>query len=191
LTKVKSRVVFQLEKGDRQTTMLYESRTLVDGGQNHIAQNNLTRKSLGLLRFLWESGSRRTVYTIIVKQSEIARKLDITRQALSIHVRRLRDMGLIQIGRGFVNVTEAGLRTLGIHSNPAIVLVKLTPQRRASLLEEVRALPIIEFYRVTGEVDFVVLVEQQRLDEVLQALSGKEGVIETKTLISIDAINSG
>jgi hypothetical protein len=44
---------------------------------------------------------------------------------------------------------------------------------------------------VTGEVDFVVLVEQQRLDEFLQALSGKEGVIETRTLISIDALNSG
>jgi DNA-binding Lrp family transcriptional regulator len=171
--------------------MLYKSRSLVDGAQDHVAQNNLTRKSLGLLRFFWESGSRRTVYTIGVKQSEIASKLDITRQALSIHVRRLRDMGLIQIGRGFVNVTEAGLRTLGIHSNPAIVLVKMTPQRRASLLEEVRTLPIIEFYRVTGEVDFVVLVEQQRLDEFLQALSGKEGVIETRTLISIDALNSG
>lgn len=181
-----------MEKSNGGAVTLYERNVPVERNQTMVAQssNLLTKKSLGLLKFLWQTGARRTVYTVNVKQSDIAKKLAITRQALSIHVRRLRDMGLIQIGRGFVNITEDGTRALGIHVSPAIVLVKVTPQKRAALLEEVKSLGTIELYRVTGDVDLVLLVEQQRLDEVLNALSSKEGIIETRTLISIDGIRS-
>ncbi len=148
----------------------------------------LTRKSFQLLKMLWENGNRKTVYCFYGKQTEIARKWHVTRQALSIHFKRLRESGMVQTGRGFVNVTEEGLRAIGYNSNPVIVMVSISPQKRLEVFATVKALPAVQVFRVTGDVDVVLILEQDKLDETLATLGSTEGVVETKSLVSIEAI---
>ena len=142
-------------------------------------------KSLQILKLLSQSGYRRMVYTVDVEQSALARELHITRQALSSHFKKLRESGLVQIGRGFVNVTEDGLKILGYRKDPAIVIVRILPQNRAEAIEKIKALPAIEIFRVAGDADAVVIVEQDKLDHVLGMLAGIDGIVDTKSLVSI------
>jgi len=166
----------------------YNVKVLRDTGQgatekateNNHSNQFMTPKSLHLLKLLWEHGSRNSVYTIHIKQSELARELHITRQALSAHFKRLRESRFIQIGHGFINVTQHGARAIGYHCDPALVLVRLQPQKRSEVTAKMKSLPAIEILRVTGDADFVVIVEQGALNEVLQVLSTIEGVVETK-----------
>jgi DNA-binding Lrp family transcriptional regulator len=51
-----------------------------------------------------------------------------------------------------------------------------------------KSLPAIEIFRVTGDADFVMVVEQGALNEVLQILSATEGVVETKSYVSIETL---
>ncbi len=148
----------------------------------------LTRKSSQLLKMLWENGNRKTVYSFYGKQTEIARKWHVTRQALSIHFKRLRESGLVETGRGFVNVTEEGLRAIGYNSNPVIVMVRVSPQKRLAALAMIRTLPAVQVFRVTGDVDVVLILEQDKLDQSLATLAATDGVLETKSLVSIEAI---
>jgi DNA-binding Lrp family transcriptional regulator len=165
---------------------LLESEQATDG--NSHSDQFLTPKSLHLLKLLWENGTRNSVYTIQIKQGDLARKLKITRQALSAHFKRLRESGLIQIGHGFLNVTESGVRAIGYHCDPVLVLVRLEPQKRSDVSAKMKSLPAIEIFRVTGDADFVVVVEQGALNEVLQILSATEGVVETKSFVSIETL---
>jgi len=146
----------------------------------------LTGKSLQILELLWENGNRNIVYTCHMNQSDLARKLQITRQALGIHVKRLRERGLLQIGRGFVNVTEEGLKAFGFQSNPVIVTVRISPQSRQEAFRRVKLLPVLEVFRVTGEVDLVLIVHQENLDYVLEMLSGIPGVVDTKSFVTME-----
>jgi DNA-binding Lrp family transcriptional regulator len=146
----------------------------------------LTRKSMQILRLLMENGDRKTVCSFCTNQTDLARKLHITRQALSVHFKRLREFGFIQVGRGFVNVTEDGLRAIGHNLNPVIVTLRLSPQNRLEAFTKVKGLPAIEIYRVTGDWDVVLVVEQDDLDEVMQVLDGVQGILETRSLVSIE-----
>jgi len=116
---------------------------------------------------------------------DLARKLHISRQALSSHFKRLRESGFVQIGRGFVNVTEDGLRALGHRKDPVIVTVRIMPQKRAEAFEKIKALSVIEMFRVAGDADAIMIVEQDKLDSVLEMLASVDGIIETKSLVSM------
>jgi len=153
-----------------------------------FALERLTRKSLHVLRLLCDSGNRKTVLTSELTQPELARKLRVTRQALSIHVKRLTESGFIQVGRGFVNVTEKGLKAVGYHRNPVILIVRVTPQNQLEALEKIRKIPASQIFRVAGDADFALLIEQGNLDQVLGTLYAIEGVLETKTLIATEII---
>jgi DNA-binding Lrp family transcriptional regulator len=165
---------------------LLESQQRVAG--DYPSKQLLTPKSLHLLKLLWENGSRNSVYTIHIKQGELAKKLQITRQALSAHFKRLREAGFIQIGHGFLNVTEDGLRAIGYHRDPVLVLIRLQPQKRSEVSAKMKSLPAIEIYRVTGDADVVAVVEQGVLNEVLQILSATDGVTETRSLVTIETL---
>jgi DNA-binding Lrp family transcriptional regulator len=135
-----------------------------------------------------ENGSRRTVYSFYSNQTDLAREFNVTRQALSIHVKRLRELGMVQVGRGFVNVTESGLKAAGYNTNPVIVTVRLSPQKRLEIFKRISDLPAVEMFRVTGEMDIVLVVEQEKLDQVLGTLDQIDGVLETKSLVSIETL---
>lgn len=146
-----------------------------------------TVKSLRILRLLSGSGHRKVVYNVSVGQADLARKLHMTRQALSLHFKKLKESGFVQIGRGFVNITEDGLRAAGYRKDPVIVTLRVLPQRRSEAIERISRLPVIEIFRVTGDVDVVLIVEQDRLDHVLELLSEIDGIIETRSLVSLPA----
>jgi DNA-binding MarR family transcriptional regulator len=153
-----------------------------------LTMERMTRKSMYILRLLSEGGNRSTMMTSHISQVELARKLHVTRQALSVHLKRLSDGGLVQIGRGFVNVTEDGLKVAGYHHNPAILIVRFAPQKQLEAVEKMRKTPSAETFRVAGDADFAIFTEQENLDRTLSHLYSIEGLIEVKTLIATEVL---
>ena len=145
-------------------------------------------RPLNLLRMLYEQGEPATTYTVDVKQSELAKQLGISRQALNVHLRKLRDLGCIRTGRGFIDVTEEGLRALGIFVNPAFVFIKISPLRRDEAYQTMLEFPVQRVFRVAGDMDAVLVVERERLDEALRRLALVEGVQDTKSYITIQTL---
>ena len=152
------------------------------------ALERLTKKSTKVLRLLCESGIPSTVLASNITQPELARKLHITRQALSVHITRLAEAGFIQVGRGFINVTENGFKATGYRHNPVILTVRVTPQSQREAFEKIKRIRASEIFRVAGDADFVLVLEHRNLDKVLQDLYAIQGVLETKSLITIETV---
>lgn len=148
----------------------------------------LTRKSLQLLRMLYEEGKSTNTYTLRTKQNDLAKQLGISRQALNAHLRRLRDLNYIRTGRGFIDVTENGLKVLGVTSTPAFVFIKVSPTKRVKVYEKIRMLTVQSAFRVAGDIDALLIVEGNKLDEVLRRLSSIDGVQDTKSYVAIEPI---
>lgn len=147
-----------------------------------------TGRPLRLLHLLYSRGKPTTTYTLAVKQSELARQLGISRQALNVHLRKLRDQGLIRTGRGFIDVTEKGLAVLGISTNPAFVFIKVSPLKRSKVYDEIMKFPIQRVFRVTGDMDAVLQVEREKLDEALKQLASVDGIQDTRSYITIQTL---
>lgn len=141
-----------------------------------------------LLRMLYEKGKSTSTYTLHLKQDELARQLDISRQALNVHLRKLRNLGCIRTGRGFIDVTDKGLNALGISSTPAFIFIKVSPLKRSYVYEKIKELAVRRAFRIAGDVDALVMVEREKLDEVLKRLSSIDGIQDTKSYIAIETI---
>jgi DNA-binding Lrp family transcriptional regulator len=137
---------------------------------------------------LFERGKFTNTYTLRVKQEELAKQLGISRQALNVHLRKLRDMSLIRTGRGFIDVTEKGLGALGISSTPAFVFIKVSPLKRMYAYEKVKELTVQRAFRITGDVDAILMVDREKLDEVLKKIYSIEGIQDTKSYVTIEII---
>lgn len=148
----------------------------------------LTRRTMQLLRMLYETGKSTNTYTLRVKQDELAKQLGISRQALNVHLRKLRDLNYIRTGRGFIDVTERGLNVLGITSTPAFIFIKVSPHKRMYVYEKVKELTVQKAFRVAGDVDAVLMVEREKLDEALRRLSSIEGIQDTRSYVTIETI---
>ncbi|RLG02751.1 MAG: AsnC family transcriptional regulator [Thaumarchaeota archaeon] len=153
-----------------------------------MQRKELTSKSLKVLRIIYEMCIPKTVYTMEMKQSALAKKLGISRQALSSHLRRLRNLGLIRTGRGFIDVLEKGLDVLGVGGNPAIVTVKVEPGMRGNVYKNVMKYPVLRVFRVAGDIDLILLVEQKKLGSILQMLASLDGVRDTKSYVTIETL---
>jgi DNA-binding Lrp family transcriptional regulator len=148
----------------------------------------LTRRSSQLLWLLYEEGKSTSTYTLHLKQDELARQLDISRQALNVHLRKLRDLNYIRTGRGFIDVTDRGLSALGISTTPAFIFIKVSPLKRSYVYGKIKELLVQRAFRIAGDVDALVMIERQKLDEVLKKLSSIDGVQDTKSYIAIETI---
>jgi DNA-binding Lrp family transcriptional regulator len=137
---------------------------------------------------LYEKGATTSTYTLNVKQGELAKQLGISRQALNVHLRKLRSLNYIRTGRGFIDVTEKGLNALGMTSTPAFILVKVSPLKRMYAYERVKELKIQRAFRIAGDVDALLVVEREKLDEVLKKLSAIDGIQDTKSYVTIESI---
>lgn len=146
------------------------------------------KRPLRLLRMLYEQGKPVTTYTVLVKQSELAKQLEISRQALNVHLRKLRDQGCIRTGRGFIDVTEKGLNVLGLSANPVFVFIKVSPLRREEVYQRIRNFPVQRVFRVAGDMDVLLVVERERLDKALRNLASVEGIRDTKSYITIQVL---
>jgi DNA-binding MarR family transcriptional regulator len=153
-----------------------------------MALDRLTKKTLKVLRLLYESGGPTTVLTSNITQNDLARKLHVTRQALSVHITRLAEAGFIQVGRGFINVTENGLKASGYRHSPVILIVRVAPQNQRDAYERIKRIHASEIFRVAGDADFALVLEHRDLDKVLQDLYAIQGVLETKTLIATETL---
>jgi DNA-binding Lrp family transcriptional regulator len=148
----------------------------------------LTGRPVQLLHILYEEGAPITIYTLRIKQNEFAAQLGISRQALNVHLRKLRKQGYIRTGRGFIDVTEKGLNLLGISANPAFVFLKISPLRRKEAYQEIFQFPIQRVFRVAGDMDAILVIEREKLDEALKRLANVEGVLDTRTYIAIQTL---
>ncbi len=148
----------------------------------------LTRRSMQLLRMLYERGKATNTYSLLMKQNDLARKLGISRQALNVHLRKLRDLNYVRTGRGFIDVTEEGLDALGVSSTPAFVFIKVLPRQRDRVYRKIKDLAVQRAFRVAGDVDALLIVAGKKLDEILSRLSSMEGVKDTKSYVAIEPI---
>jgi len=141
-----------------------------------------------LLRMLYEKGKSTNTYTLRVKQEELAKQLGISRQALNVHLRKLRDLNYIRTGRGFIDVTENGLNVLGIASTPTFIFIKVSPLKRMYAYEKIKELTVQRAFRIAGDVDAVLIVDREKLDEALKRLSSIDGIQDTKSYVTIETI---
>jgi len=153
-----------------------------------VSKQILTGRSLRLLHMLYEQGRALSTYTLEVKQSELAKKLEISRQALNMHLRRLREHGCIRTGRGFIDVTEKGLNTLGVSATPAFVFIKVSPLQREKVYQKMTQFPIQRVFRVAGDMDAIVVVERDKLNETLKGLASLDGIQDTKSYVTIQTL---
>ena len=148
----------------------------------------LTKRSVQLLRTLYQKGKSTTTYTLRVKQDELSAQLGISRQALNVHLRKLKNRGYIRTGRGFVDVTEKGLSALGVSTTPAFILIKVSPVKRIQVYEKIKEIPVSKIFRIAGEVDALITVERENLDKILKKLYEIEGVKDTRSYVTIETI---
>jgi len=148
----------------------------------------LTKRSIQLLKTLYEKGKSTNTYTLRVKQDELSSQLGISRQALNVHLRKLKSRGYIRTGRGFIDVTDKGLNALGISTTPAFILLKVSPIMRIHVYEQIRELSVSRAFRIAGEVDALIIVERDNLDEVLKKLYSIDGIEDTRSYVTIEEI---
>ena len=148
----------------------------------------LTKRSVQLLRKLYEKARFTTTYTLTAKQDELSTQLGISRQAYNVHLRKLKNRGYVRTGRGFVDITEKGLRALGISSTPAFILIKVSPTKRVQVYEKIKEIAVWQAFRVAGEVDALIVVEREQLDDILKLLCDIDGVQDTRSYVTIETL---
>ena len=153
-----------------------------------MSKEILGGRPLRLLHMLYEQGKLATTYTVLVKQSELTKQLEISRQALNVHLRKLRDQGYIRTGRGFIDVTEKGLNMLGVSANPVFVFIKVAPLKREEVYRRITDFPVQRAFRVAGDMDAILIVEHERLNKALKKLASVEGIQDTKSYITIQTL---
>ena len=118
----------------------------------------LTEKQLQLLKLLLSKSTPMQVFTVQETQNELARELGVTRQALNVHLRRLREEGLVRTGRGFIDLTEKALEVIGVKAADVFVLPSHLPSEAFGLVSvEAMAsgLPVIATELGTGTSEVV------------------------------------
>ena len=148
----------------------------------------LTKRSIQLLKMLYEKGSSTSTYTLRLKQDELSEQLGISRQALNVHLRKLKSREYIRTGRGFIDVTEKGLNALGVSTTPAFILIKVSPIKRIQVYDKIKELSVTRAFRIAGEVDALIIVERENLDETLQKLYAIDGIQDTRSYVTIEII---
>ncbi len=122
-----------------------------------------------------------SVQTVKRTQKDLAKELKITRQALSNHLKRLRELKLIRTGRGFIDLSPDSLRLLGKSTDEALIFLKVEPRKRVQVYEQITSLNPLRLHRVTGTVDMVVAVSGAELADFLSKVADIDGVVETST----------
>ncbi|AHF80907.1 Lrp/AsnC family transcriptional regulator [Thermococcus paralvinellae] len=149
----------------------------------------LTSKQIELLRKLYNEGKPIEVHTVEKSQDELARELKVTRQALSFHLKTLKEMGYVRTGRGFIDLTKKAIEFLeNGKNNKAFIFVKIDPTKRKEVYEKIKELSSIRAYRVTGNIDMVIEVDRTKFEEILDKVSSIDGVKETVTHFIIESV---
>jgi DNA-binding Lrp family transcriptional regulator len=148
----------------------------------------LTKRSVQLLRTIYEKSKSTSTYTLSIKQDELSAQLGISRQALNVHLRKLKNRGYIRTGRGFIDVTERGVGALGVSTIPAFILIKVSPTKRIQVYDKVKEVAVSQAFRIAGDADALIIVERKKLDEILKKLYAIDGIQDTKSYVTIEHI---
>lgn len=148
----------------------------------------LTGRPLKLLYSLYTHSEPATACVVQTKQVELANQLGISRQALNVHLRKLKERGCIRTGRGFISITEKGLALLGVSANLAFVFVRVSAAKRQGAYRKILELPVQRVFQVSGDMDALITVEQKKLDEVLRSLTSVEGVQTIKSYVATQTV---
>jgi DNA-binding Lrp family transcriptional regulator len=105
-----------------------------------------------------------------------------------VHLRKLKNRGYVRTGRGFVDITDKGLRALGISSTPAFILIKVSPTKRVQVYDKIKEIAVWQAFRVAGEVDALIMVEREQLDDILKQLCDIDGVQDTRSYVTIETL---
>ena len=154
-----------------------------------VNENRLTRRQFELLKKFYEESKAIEVRTVKKTQDEIASELGITSQALAIHLKTLKELGLIRTGRGFIDLTEKALKFLG-EKGEVFILVKIEPVKRREVYEAIRKFKVKKACRVTGDVDLIIEVNKTKLDEILEEISSLDGVRGTTTHVVLETLTT-
>jgi len=149
-------------------------------------ESKVTSRQMDLLRKLYQEGKTIEVHTVEKTQDEIADELGITRQALSNHLKTLKELGYIRTGRGFIDLTDKALEFLGEKKGDVFIFVRIEPTKRKQVYESIRKLKIKRIHRVTGDIDLIVEADKTRLDEILEEVASLDGVRETITHVVLE-----
>lgn len=148
--------------------------------------NALTSRQLRLLKKLYDEGKPLEVHTVEKTQDELAKEFEITRQALSNHLKVLKELGYIRTGRGFIDLTEKALELLGEKKGDVFIFVRIEPTKRKQVYENVKKLEIKRIYRVTGDIDLIIEADKSKLDEILEEIASLDGVKDTITHVVLE-----
>lgn len=148
----------------------------------------LTKRSVQLLRTIYEKSKSTSTYTLSIKQDELSAQLGISRQVLNVHLRKLKNRGYIRTGRGFIDVTERGVGALGVSTIPAFILIKVSPTKRIQVYDKVKEVAVSQAFRIAGDADALIIVERKKLDEILKKLYAIDGIQDTKSYVTIEHI---
>jgi DNA-binding Lrp family transcriptional regulator len=166
----------------------------------HVNKNNegyilasnvvkITERQLQILKELYNAGKSVKVHTIVLTQNELSDSLGITRQALSNHLRKLRDIDFIRTGRGFIDLTNKALEALGESVTEAFVFIQIDPEQRIEAYDKIKSLRSQRLFRVTGsELDLIAQVGRAKLDSFLRDLVGIAGVKKTSAHVILETI---
>ena len=153
-----------------------------------MREKKISDKALALLKLLNAFGVAEKVKTFTISQEELAQKLNITRQALSIHLRELKNAGLIRTGRKFIDITEKGIAFLEGKDNFAFVFIQVSPKFRNIVYDKLKKLDADNIYRITGDIDIIAIVKKEKLDDFLKDVNSIIGINNTKTHIILEKL---
>jgi len=151
-------------------------------------KGTLTPRQMKLLRKLYDEGKSIEVHTVEKTQDELAEELGITRQALSNHLKVLKELDYIRTGRGFIDLTEKALDLLGEKKGDVFVFVRIEPTKRKHVYDAIKNMDIKRIYRVTGDIDLIIEADKTRLDDILEEIASLEGVKETITHVVLEIL---
>lgn len=141
----------------------------------------LTERQQDILLKLYKDSSLKKVATIDKNQNELAEEFGITRQALSNHLKVLKEKGFLKTGRGFIDLSDKALDFLRAGGEEAFIFVKIEPVKRNKAFEKIGKLDVLRCSLVTGSIDVIVMVEKGKVQKILDKVSEIDGVIETNT----------
>ncbi|WP_048165874.1 Lrp/AsnC family transcriptional regulator [Palaeococcus pacificus] len=151
-------------------------------------EHSLTTRQIELLKKLYKEGKTIEVHTVEKTQDELAEELGITRQALSNHLKVLKEFDYIRTGRGFIDLTGKALELLGEKKGDVFIFVRIEPTKRKEVYDSIKKLKLKRIHRVTGDIDLIVEADKTKLDEVLEEIASLDGVKETITHVVLETL---
>ena len=150
----------------------------------------ITKREYDILKKLYGESEKIDVYTVEKTQEMISKELEITRQALNNHLRKLKKLEFIRTGRKFIDLTDKAVKFLEKDDGKSYVFIKIKPNLRKEAFEKLKEIESAKIFRVTGEIDVILSVNESRLNKTLNEINSIRGIEETSAHIVIQSFES-